>query len=154
MPEGQTIDTIGVPSVLAVYNWPKNNDRYRRVARFVEALYTKWGKLLEAPRHPKWRRQSRGDRSGLDPIEHRRGHVAQAEQDAVAEAPSNSGEFSAFLRTRTAATDTPEQREVLSANSCSGATTRPSATTTLRAGARPGKGGPGRFLNSNDPAVA
>jgi hypothetical protein len=34
-------------------------------------------------------------------------------QDAVAEAPSTSGEFSAFLRTKTAATDTPEQRDAL-----------------------------------------
>jgi hypothetical protein len=33
-------------------------------------------------------------------------------QDAVAEAPPASGEFTAFLRTKTAAT-TPEQREAL-----------------------------------------
>ncbi len=73
MPDGQTVDTIAVPSVLAVYNWPKNTDRYRRVARFVEALYTKWDKFQEPPRHPKWkRRQSRGDGSGLDALERRR----------------------------------------------------------------------------------
>jgi uncharacterized protein len=53
--QGQKVDTIAVPAVLAVFNWPKNNDRYRRVQKFVEALFTKWDKFLQPPRHPKWR---------------------------------------------------------------------------------------------------
>src|SRR5215475_5697036 len=36
IPPGQNVETIGVPQVLAVYNWPPNTDRYRRVARFVQ----------------------------------------------------------------------------------------------------------------------
>jgi uncharacterized protein len=44
-----------VPTVLAVFNWPNNTDRYRRVQRFTEALFTKWDKFLEPHRHPKWR---------------------------------------------------------------------------------------------------
>jgi uncharacterized protein len=55
VPEGEKIDTIAVPAVLAVFNWPKNTDRYRRVQRFTEALFTKWDKFLEPHRHPKWR---------------------------------------------------------------------------------------------------
>jgi TRAP-type uncharacterized transport system substrate-binding protein len=55
VPEGQKTDTIAVPAVLAVFNWPKNTDRYRRVQRFAEALFTKWDKFLEPHRHPKWR---------------------------------------------------------------------------------------------------
>jgi TRAP transporter TAXI family solute receptor len=55
VPEGQTADTIGVPAVLAVFNWPKGSDRYRRVERFTEAFFTKWDKFREPPRHPKWR---------------------------------------------------------------------------------------------------
>jgi hypothetical protein len=39
--------------------------------------------------------------------------LRKVRQDAVAEAPPASGEFTAFLRTKTAATDTPEQREAL-----------------------------------------
>ncbi len=114
VPDGQTVDTIAVPSVLAVYNWPKNTDRYRRVARFVEALYTKWGKFQEPPRHPKWRDVNLAATvpgwtrwSVADDM------LRKLRQDAVAEAPSTSGEFSAFLRTKTAATDTPEQRDAL-----------------------------------------
>jgi uncharacterized protein len=55
IPQGERIDTIAVPAVLAVFNWPKNTNRYRRVQRFTEALFTKWDKFLEPQRHPKWR---------------------------------------------------------------------------------------------------
>ena len=55
VPEGQSVDTIAVPAVLAVSNWPKGPDHNRRVGRFVEALFTKWDKFREPPRHPKWR---------------------------------------------------------------------------------------------------
>jgi TRAP transporter TAXI family solute receptor len=55
IPQGERIDTIAVPAVLAVFNWPKNTDRYWRVRRFTEALFTKWDKFVEPQRHPKWR---------------------------------------------------------------------------------------------------
>ena len=55
IPQGEKIDTIVVPAVLAVFNWPKNTDRYRRVQRLTEALFTKWDKFMEPHRHPKWR---------------------------------------------------------------------------------------------------
>jgi len=50
VPEGQPVDTIAVPAVLAVFNWAKNTDRYRRVERFVEHLFTNWDKLRQPPR--------------------------------------------------------------------------------------------------------
>ncbi len=55
IPPGQRIDTIAVPSVLAVYNWPKTSDRYRRVERFVQYLFNRWDKLIQPPFHPRWR---------------------------------------------------------------------------------------------------
>ena len=55
VPEGQPVDTIAVPAVLAVFNWQRGTDRYRRVERFTESLFTKWDKFREPPRHPKWR---------------------------------------------------------------------------------------------------
>jgi TRAP transporter TAXI family solute receptor len=55
VPEGQPTDTIAVPAVLAVFNWQKGSDRYRRVERFTQAFFTKWDKFREPPRHPKWR---------------------------------------------------------------------------------------------------
>jgi hypothetical protein len=38
-----------------VYNWPPESERYRRVARFVDALFGKIGQLQQPPRHPKWK---------------------------------------------------------------------------------------------------
>jgi TRAP-type uncharacterized transport system substrate-binding protein len=58
--EGQKVDTIAVPAVLAVFNWPKGSDRYRRIERFAERLFTKWDQFLVPPRHPKWREVNLG----------------------------------------------------------------------------------------------
>src|SRR6202040_4111504 len=55
VPEGHPVETLGAPAVPAVYNWPQGSDRYRRVERFTEALFNKWGKFREPPYHPKWR---------------------------------------------------------------------------------------------------
>jgi TRAP-type uncharacterized transport system substrate-binding protein len=49
------IDTIAVPAVLAVFNWPRNSDRYNRVERFIQYLFTRWDTLQHPPYHPKWR---------------------------------------------------------------------------------------------------
>ena len=49
------IDTISVPAVLAVFNWPKNAERYAKVSRFIEYLFTRWDTLQHPPYHPKWR---------------------------------------------------------------------------------------------------
>ena len=49
------IDTIAVPAVLAVFNWQKNSDRYNRVERFIEYLFSRWDAFQHPPYHPKWR---------------------------------------------------------------------------------------------------
>jgi TRAP transporter TAXI family solute receptor len=54
--EGQDrIDTIAVPAVLAVYNWPKDSERYRKVQRFTQYLFTRFDAFQHPPYHPKWR---------------------------------------------------------------------------------------------------
>ncbi len=55
IPEGQSVDTIAVGAVLAVYNWPRNTDRYRRVDNFVNALFDNFAEFQKPPRHPKWK---------------------------------------------------------------------------------------------------
>jgi uncharacterized protein len=49
------IKTVAVGSILATYNWPKNNERYRRVARFVEAFFGNIDRFDNSARHPKWK---------------------------------------------------------------------------------------------------
>jgi uncharacterized protein len=55
IPEGQVVNTISVQTVLGVYNWPKDTDRYRRVAAFVEAFFDNLDKFHQPPRQPKWK---------------------------------------------------------------------------------------------------
>jgi TRAP transporter TAXI family solute receptor len=55
VPQGHPVDTIAVPSVLAVYNWPEDTVRYRRVERFIRRLFANWDKFQHPPFHPKWR---------------------------------------------------------------------------------------------------
>lgn len=55
IPEGERVETIAVGAVLAVYNWPRNTDRYRRVENFVNALFSQFDEFQKPPRHPKWK---------------------------------------------------------------------------------------------------
>ncbi len=56
IPEGQQVATISVPSVLAVYDWPKDTDRYRRLARLVDYLFERFPKLQKEPGyHQRWK---------------------------------------------------------------------------------------------------
>jgi len=52
---GERVSTIAVPAVLAVFNWPKSSERYRRVSRFIEAYFAKFDQLQQPPFQPKWR---------------------------------------------------------------------------------------------------
>src|ERR1700724_1280641 len=37
--DGEKVDTIAVPAVLAAYNWAPNTDRYRKLSQFVDAFF-------------------------------------------------------------------------------------------------------------------
>jgi hypothetical protein len=52
---GETVDTLAVPVVLAVYNWPKTSDRFRRIERFVHYFFERFDKLKQPSFHPKWK---------------------------------------------------------------------------------------------------
>lgn len=55
VPAGQSVDTIAVGSVMAVFAWPSGSERYAKVARFVDAFFSKFPAFQQPPRHPKWR---------------------------------------------------------------------------------------------------
>jgi TRAP-type uncharacterized transport system substrate-binding protein len=113
---GQSVDTIAVPAVLAVGNAYKGSDRYRRVQRFVESLFTRWDKFREPPRHPKWR--------DVNLAASVPGWIRWAPADdmlkrirpkEVADAQGLSGEFASFLKGQSPAVAglTQEQRDAL-----------------------------------------
>ncbi len=48
------VDTIAVGTVMVVANLQPTTERYRNVVNFVDAFFTQFPRLQEAPRHPKW----------------------------------------------------------------------------------------------------
>lgn len=52
--EGQTVDTIAIGAVMAVYNWNPQRERYKKVANFVRAFFDNFEEFLQPPRHAKW----------------------------------------------------------------------------------------------------
>jgi hypothetical protein len=55
IPASEEVPTIAVPTVLAVFNWAKNSERYPKVAKFIEAFFTKFEQLHNPPYQPKWK---------------------------------------------------------------------------------------------------
>jgi hypothetical protein len=58
IPQGQKVETLAASTMLISYNWPENSDRYRRVAKFIDAFFSKIDEFDKPPRHPKWREAS------------------------------------------------------------------------------------------------
>src|SRR6266446_5293621 len=52
--QGERVSTIAVPTVLVAFNWPKASNRYQRVARFVDYLFSRIDRLPAPGFDPKW----------------------------------------------------------------------------------------------------
>jgi TRAP-type uncharacterized transport system substrate-binding protein len=55
IPAGQEVETIAVPTILAAFNWQKGSDRYKRVSRFTDYLFSRLNKLQGQGFDPKWK---------------------------------------------------------------------------------------------------
>jgi len=53
--KGSSVDTVAIGAVLASYNWARDTDRYRRVALFIDAFFSKFSEFQKPARHSKWR---------------------------------------------------------------------------------------------------
>lgn len=53
--QGERVDTIAVPTALVAFNWPTTSNRYDRVARFVDNLFSRLDKLQGPGFDPKWK---------------------------------------------------------------------------------------------------
>jgi len=58
IPPGERVETLAASVLLVAFNWPDKSDRYEKVARFVDALFSRIGEFSKPPRHPKWREAS------------------------------------------------------------------------------------------------
>ena len=110
---GERVDTLAVPTVLAVYNWPKGSERYNRVARFVTRLFGKWDKITNPPYHPKWRDVNlAANVPGWKRFSAAEEELAKLVSESAPSQQGLSQEFSAFLTTvRPGAS--PAEREAL-----------------------------------------
>ena len=55
VPKEKRVQTLATSTILISFNWPRNTDRYRRTAKFVEAFFSKAEELRKPSRHPAWR---------------------------------------------------------------------------------------------------
>lgn len=104
-----SIDTIAVPGVLAVYNWPKKTDRYAKVERFIQYLFDRFDRLQHPPFHPAWRDVN----LAATVPGWTRFPVAEAMLDQLKAKQQQQADFRNFLGTRRDAPDSPADREAL-----------------------------------------
>lgn len=55
IPAGTKVDTVSVPTVLAVYNWQEGSERHRRMLRFVDYFFQRLPTLQKPPYDPAWK---------------------------------------------------------------------------------------------------
>jgi TRAP-type uncharacterized transport system substrate-binding protein len=53
--QGERVSTIAVPTALVAFNWPTQSNRYQRVSRFVEYLFSRIDRLQGPGFDPKWK---------------------------------------------------------------------------------------------------
>jgi TRAP-type uncharacterized transport system substrate-binding protein len=53
--QGERVSTIAVPTALVAFNWPAKTNRYQRVARFVDTLFSRIDRLQAPGFDPKWK---------------------------------------------------------------------------------------------------
>ncbi len=54
IPPDGAVETLAVGAVMAVYAWAPGTERHRKVARFIEAFFTRFEQFQRPPRHAKW----------------------------------------------------------------------------------------------------
>ncbi|HEY2533805.1 MAG TPA: TAXI family TRAP transporter solute-binding subunit [Xanthobacteraceae bacterium] len=110
--KGQSIETIAYGAVMIAYNWPKDSDRYRRVAEFVDRFFSHFADFQKPPRHPTWREVNlAADLPGW-----KRFPEAQAWLDSHRGSAVKQADFNSFLAQRGEASSadlTVDQREEL-----------------------------------------
>jgi hypothetical protein len=48
------VDTVAVATVLATVDWPEGSERHKRLARFIDAYFSRFEQLRDGNAHPKW----------------------------------------------------------------------------------------------------
>lgn len=51
---GGGVETIATSSILIAFNWPRGSIRYNKIAKFVDAMFSRFDAFRKPPRHPLW----------------------------------------------------------------------------------------------------
>jgi uncharacterized protein len=112
IPEGETINTIGVGVVRAVFGWPPNTPRYRNLTLFVDTFFGKFPELLKPPHHPKWHDVNLAStQPGWTRFKPAADWLAQHQPGQAVTADALQAGFDQFLSQRGVPHLTPAQRE-------------------------------------------
>lgn len=111
VPQGQTVDTVGVGVTLAVFNWQPGSERYRRLVTFVDAFFSKFPELLKPPHHPVWRQVNlAAAQPGWTRFKPAADWLAQ-QQNVAAKVDPRRAQFDAFLAQHGGDRLTPAERD-------------------------------------------
>ena len=58
IPKEKSVLTIATSAVMAVYNWPSDARRYKKVKKFISVFFNNIQKFSTSSRHPKWKEVS------------------------------------------------------------------------------------------------
>lgn len=114
IPPGQTVETVATSILLVVFNWPDKSERYQRVERFIDALFSRIDEFARPPRHPKWKEASitanvpgwQRFKAAQDWLDRARAQQADAGQTSLAK-------FKDFMAQRGRANLSPQELETL-----------------------------------------
>ena len=107
------VETLAVGSLLAVFNWPENTDRYNRVRNLVNAFFSRFDEFLQPGRHPKWKEVNlAADVPGWERVKPAQDWLDHMATGATGATGTQTQNFEAFLNARGASV-TPAQRDSL-----------------------------------------
>jgi TRAP transporter TAXI family solute receptor len=110
---GDSVPTLAVADVMAVFGWPKQSARYAKVANFVDTFFARFSEFQQPPRHPKWREVSLvEDVPGWARFPEASEWLQKAMTPA-SDTPLTLEDFNRFLASTTGAAMTTLQREAL-----------------------------------------
>jgi TRAP transporter TAXI family solute receptor len=52
---GETVPTIAIGEVMAVFNWEQGSERYKKLETFIDVFFSKFDEFKNDIRHPKWK---------------------------------------------------------------------------------------------------
>ena len=112
VPDGDSIETIGVGVTLAVFGWNPSSVRYRNLVMFVNEFFTKFPELLKPPHHPAWHNVNlAAAQPGWVRFPPAEAWLAAHKPGAAPPAADAQSQFDAFLTQRGVQQLTPAQRD-------------------------------------------